>query len=285
MSAFITPLRYPGGKGRLGPWLSELLRFNSISGGWYVEPYAGGAGAALFLLMRGYVNHIVINDIDPAIHAFWWSILNRNEDFLHLLEKTDVTMENWYEQKKIIENNNDYEPLAVGFAAFFLNRTNRSGILKGGVVGGKRQNGAYKIDARFNKVKLAERIKNIGKMRTHISLYNLDAIDLIDRVEHKLPKSSLVYLDPPYYIKGSQLYRNHYKHDDHEKIAERVKKLSTPVLVTYDNCEQIREIYQGEKVREFSFHYSTHLARPRITEIMIYKNIELHKTPSMVKKK
>ncbi|AVJ17463.1 DNA methyltransferase [Serratia sp. MYb239] len=283
MSAFITPLRYPGGKGRLGPWLSELLRFNAISGGWYVEPYAGGAGAALFLLMRGYVNHIVINDIDPAIHAFWWSILNKNKDFLCLLERTDITMENWYKQKEIIANHTCYDPLTVGFAAFFLNRTNRSGILTGGVVGGKKQDGKYKLDARFNKIKLAERIKSIGEIKSHVSLYNLDAIKLIDKIESDLPTNSLIYLDPPYYVKGSQLYRNHYKHDDHEKIAERVKKLSTPVLVTYDNCEQIREMYRGESVEEFSFHYSTHLTRPKITEIMVYKNIDLHKIPSMVK--
>ncbi|WP_145578044.1 DNA adenine methylase, partial [Yersinia alsatica] len=216
MSAFITPLRYPGGKGRLGPWLAELLRHNGISGGWYVEPYAGGAGAALFLLMRGYVNHIVINDIDPVIYAFWWAILNKNEEFISRLEETPVTMDSWYEQKNILSNPSNYSPLDVGFATFFLNRTNRSGILSGGVIGGKNQNGNYKIDARFNKPKLAERIRKIGEMREHISLYQLDAIELINTVEEIIPKKSLIYLDPPYYEKGSQLYRNHYKPHDHQ---------------------------------------------------------------------
>ncbi|AHM74358.1 DNA adenine methylase [Yersinia hibernica] len=283
MSAFITPLRYPGGKGRLGPWLAELLRHNGISGGWYVEPYAGGAGAALFLLMRGYVNHIVINDIDPVIYAFWWAILNKNEEFISLLEETPVTMENWYTQKSILSNSSEYSTLEVGFATFFLNRTNRSGILSGGVIGGKNQNGNYKIDARFNKPKLAERIRKIGEMREHISLYQLDAIELINTVEKVIPKKSLIYLDPPYYEKGSQLYRNHYKPDDHQDIYEQVKNIATPVLVTYDNCEQIREIYSKENIVEFSFHYSTHLSRPRVTEIMVYKNLEIHSPPFMTK--
>ncbi|EPB0881498.1 DNA adenine methylase [Yersinia enterocolitica] len=283
MSAFITPLRYPGGKGRLGPWLAELLRHNGISGGWYVEPYAGGAGAALFLLMRGYVNHIVINDIDPVIYAFWWAILNKNEEFISLLEETPVTMENWYTQKSILSNPSEYSTLEVGFATFFLNRTNRSGILSGGVIGGKNQNGNYKIDARFNKPKLAERIRKIGEMREHISLYQLDAIELINTMEEVIPKKSLIYLDPPYYEKGSQLYRNHYKPDDHKDIYDQVKDITTPVLVTYDNCEKIREIYSKENIVEFSFHYSTHLSRPRVTEIMVYKNLEIHSPPFMTK--
>lgn len=283
MSAFITPLRYPGGKGRLGPWLAELMRFNHISGGVYVEPYAGGAGAALFLLTRGYVDHIIINDIDPVIYSFWWSILNKTEDFVSAIDNTPVTMETWYNCKEIISNPSMYQMLEVGFATFFLNRTNRSGILSGGVIGGKSQNGNYKIDARFNKSKLIDRINKISGMRNYISLYNLDALTFIDEIENELPKKTLIYLDPPYYEKGSQLYRNHYKPSDHQEIADRVSKISVPTLITYDNCIEIKHLYQKEKIIEFSLHYSTHLSRNKVTEIMVYKNLTLHEPPRMKK--
>ncbi|MBS1204595.1 MAG: methyltransferase [Proteobacteria bacterium] len=283
MSAFITPLRYPGGKGRMGPWLSELLRHNNISGGYYVEPYAGGAGAALFLLMNGYVNHTIINDLDPVVYSFWWSILNENENFIELINQTEVTIDNWYEQKEIMTNYSDYDALKVGFATFFMNRTNRSGILSGGVIGGKNQDGKYKIDARYNKKNLCERIKKIGAMKCFIDLYNLDASNFLDEISNKLPAKSLIYLDPPYYEKGSQLYRNHYKPCDHKVISEKIVSIRTPVIVTYDNCEEIKNLYSNEKKVEFSFHYSTHLARPKVTELMIYKNLVLHKTPSMKK--
>ena len=284
MSKFLTPLRQPGGKGRMGPWLSELLRHNDISGGCYVEPYAGGAGAALFLLMNGYVDHIIINDLDPAIYSFWWSLLNENENFIELISKTDVTIDNWYKQKEIINNYTAYDQLEVGFATFFLNRTNRSGILSGGVIGGKAQNGKYKLDARYNKEELCSRVKKIGVMRNFIDLFNLDACELIDRVSNSLPKKSLIYLDPPYYEKGSQLYRNHYKPHDHEIISNKVKAISTPVIVTYDNCSQIKELYRKENTIEFAFHYSTHLTRPKVTELMIYRNLKIHSIPAMKKK-
>lgn len=283
MSAFITPLRYPGGKGRLGPWLAELMRYNKISGGVYVEPYAGGAGAALFLLTRGYVNHIIINDIDPVIYSFWWSVLNKKEEFTSAIYNTPVTMETWYNCKEIISNPSMYQMSEVGFATFFLNRTNRSGILSGGVIGGKNQNGNYKIDARFNKLKLIERINRISEMRNNISLYNMDALTFIDEIENDLPKKTLIYLDPPYYEKGSQLYRNHYKPSDHQEIAERVSKISVPTLITYDNCTEIKNLYQKEKIIEFSLHYSTHLSRNKVTEIMVYKNLILHEPPKMKK--
>lgn len=281
--SFVTPLRYPGGKGRLGPWLAELMRFNNISGGWYVEPYAGGAGAALYLLMRGYVNHIVINDADPVIYNFWFSILNDNKRFLELVRETPVTMDTWYSQREILLNPNKYESTQVGFATFFMNRTNRSGILSGGVIGGKNQNGSYKLDARYNKTELSNRIKQIGGMRKHIDVYGLDALELIETISPQLPDRSLIYFDPPYFEKGSQLYRNYYRPEDHKYISEVVCQLQQPWVVTYDNCTQIKELYSDEKHTEFSLHYSSNLARPKTTEAMFYGNLELHGSPRMTK--
>lgn len=279
--SFVTPLRYPGGKGRLGAWLADLIEHNGLNDGVYVEPYAGGAGAAMYLLSNGYVNRIVINDIDPVVHAFWWAVLNDTERFSALVLDTPVTMETWHQQREVIANAGTHDLTSVGFATFFLNRTNRSGMIKGGVIGGQKQTGKYLIDARYNKEDLTERITRIGALKDRIQLFNVDALELLAHPELELDDRSLIYLDPPYYEKGSQLYRNHYQPDDHQRIAQAVTEIRTPWLVTYDNCDEIKSLYQTTQGVEFSLHYSTHLLRPKATEAMFYGNIKLHAPPKM----
>ncbi|MGO2346144.1 MAG: DNA adenine methylase, partial [Providencia sp.] len=148
---FYTPLRYPGGKGKLSYYIKSLIDENSLNDGVYIEPYAGGAGVALELLLQEYVRHVHINDIDIAIYSFWDSILNNTENFSRLVHDTIINIENWEKQKDILLNSGNHSTLEIGFATFFLNRTNRSGILKAGVIGGKTQSGKWKLDVRFNK--------------------------------------------------------------------------------------------------------------------------------------
>lgn len=279
--SFVTPLRYPGGKGRLGVWLAELIDHNDLQDGCYVEPYAGGAGAAVFLLINEHVDRIVINDLDPVVHAFWWALLNDTDTFIKKIWDTPVTIEEWHTQRAIIAEENTEDLTQLGFATFFLNRTNRSGIIKGGVIGGKDQTGNYKLDARFNKDDLTSRISRLGKMRDRIKLLNVDAMDLISGRVMDISDDTLIYLDPPYYQKGSQLYRNHYKPEDHAAISETVKNLKTPWLVTYDNCDEIRDLYSDTKGVEFSLRYSTHLLRPKAQEALFYGNIHLKSMPTM----
>lgn len=283
--SFLTPLRYPGGKGRMGPWIAELLRHNQISGGWYVEPYAGGCGAAIFLLAHGYVDRIVINDADPVIFSFWRAVTEQSDELIKKIKSTQVSMATWHAQREVLATATEHSQLDVAFAAFFLNRTNRSGILAGGVIGGKSQSGAWKLDARYNKDDLTERIRTIGKLSKRINVYGLDALALLDEIEPALPKKSLIYLDPPYFQKGSQLYRNFYEPQDHATIARRVAKLKVPVIVTYDNAREIGELYQKFEQVEFNLKYSTHLARPEATELLIYKNLKLQSTPELTRSK
>ena len=278
-ASFVTPLRYPGGKGRLGQWLAGLLKHNELDGGTYIEPYAGGAGAALYLLVNGHVRQILINDADPVVYAFWWSLVYEMDGLVERIRKTPVTMDTWHQQKELITGDGDADLLDLGFAAFFMNRTNRSGILSGGVIGGQTQNGKYKIDARYNKEDLIKRITNIADLRTKIDVKNLDAMELVQTSD--FDKKSLIYLDPPYYKKGSQLYRNYYNPEDHLAISKKVKSLKTPWLVTYDGCDEIRRLYSDVSGVEFSFHYSTHTSRPKSTELMYYSGIKLHTEPKL----
>lgn len=280
---FASPLRYPGGKGRLGPWLATVIEANDLRGGWYVEPYVGGAGAALYLLLQKHVEHIVINDADPLIHAFWQSVVNDSVAFEAMIRETPVTMDSRERFSAMVARPEHHSSRELGFAAFFLNRTSRSGILAGGVIGGKEQAGGYKLDARYSHEDLISRVRAIGRLRKQITVLGMDALDLLLDCSPGFPDKSLVYLDPPYYVKGSQLYRNHYQHADHEAIAHCAQHAKHPLLITYDDCPEIRDLYNGMSSSNFSLQYSTHLARPKASEVMFYANLRLPAPPTLTR--
>lgn len=278
---YYSPLRYPGGKGRLAILVKDVITENGLCDGTYIEPYAGGAGMALSLLMEEYVWNIVINDIDPAIYAFWHTVLHHTEWLRKQIKDIPVTINQWHVQKNVFENANDYPLEQFGFATFFLNRTNRSGILKGGAIGGKQQSSKYRIDARYNKQDLDKRIELIARHRNRIKLYNMDAADLLRDIPKTLKGKTLFYFDPPYYHKGGLLYTNHYTHADHEKVSEAIKTLNHPWIVTYDDAPVIDNLYAKFPSLRFSMTYSANLERLKGSEIMFYNGLDL---PHYVKK-
>ena len=204
-SKHYSPLRYPGGKSSLSCFLATLIKNNKIENCTYVEPYAGGAGAALTLLFLEKVDSIIINDLDKAIYSFWKAILNHTDKFVEKIQNVEISIEEWRRQKEIYRNKRSTQ-LDLGFAAFYLNRTNRSGIIEGGPIGGVNQTGKWLIDARFNKADLIERIKNIASYKSRIKVSNKDGIELLKLLHTN--KNYFIYLDPPYYVKGSCLYLN-----------------------------------------------------------------------------
>lgn len=273
----LTPLRYPGGKGAFAPFVKSVIETNHLQGGHYMEPFAGGAGVALDLLFNGYVSDIHINDADLAIYHFWNAVVKDTDHFLSLLQQIPITIDEWRKQKLILKNPESHSSLEHGFSAFYLNRTNRSGILKAGVIGGKAQSGKYKLNARFNKERLAKQIRRIAEYSDHIHIYNLDALELLGKTDQLLPNPSLIYLDPPYYVKGQGLYRNFYNHDDHVQICEALGNINTHWLVSYDNCEAIKSIYHKYRQDEYFLSYCAY-NKTKGSEVMIYSdNIQIPK--------
>lgn len=268
-----TPLRYPGGKARFAPFLAMVMEKNGLAGGHYLEPYAGGAGVALELLFHGHANHVHINDLDPAVHAFWRSCTEFPEELMKLLHDTPVNMDEWFKWRAVLRDEVPATIVERGFATLFMNRTNRSGILKGGVIGGKDQTGNYKLDARLKKDALVTRIERIARHREKITVYCEDAYGLLKRAVKILPTKSLIYLDPPYYVKGQGLYRNFYKHDDHLAIANLVqsKSFRRPWVVSYDAAEQIVEMYKASKGLTYGLHYTAQ-ARYTGNEVMFFSD-------------
>lgn len=253
-----TPLRYPGGKGKLAPFVKRLLEVNHLLDGEYVEPYAGGAAIGLELLMGEYVSRIHINDISRPIVSFWTSVLTQTDELVRLIKDTRLTVRSWDRQKKVFTHPDDHDDLKLGFATFFLNRTNRSGILNGGIIGGRDQTGQWKIDARYNAAELANRVETIARMSSRISVSREDALVFLKKRLPALPRKTLVYLDPPYYAKGKDLYYDFYEHADHEKIATFVRTRMSKVnwIVSYDDVAAIRMLYAGCRSIRYGLGYS-----------------------------
>ena len=259
---FYSPLRYPGGKNKLAAFLAKICIDNNINGH-YVEPYSGGASVALFLLMEGYVNNITINDKDRSIYAFWHSVLNKTKELCKRIDEAELTIENWNKQKKIQNEKETANLLDLGFSTFFLNRTNRSGIIRGGVMGGMDQQGEYKIDCRFNKEELKNRILAIAKHKKKIRLYKKDAIKLIDKIEQEsINENVIFYFDPPYYLKAESLYMNHYQYNNHKNVSDRIAQIKNiSWVVSYDNNPNIQELYKSFDLKEYSFNHSAYKSR------------------------
>ncbi|GHD68314.1 DNA methyltransferase [Luteimonas padinae] len=269
-----SPLRYPGGKTQLAPVVIEILRENELFYGSYIEPFAGGCGIAWKLLLDAYVSEIHINDIDPSIYAFWASVLRRTDDLCELIEKTPVTMEVWHKQKAVQQDRRARQ-LELGFSTLFLNRTNRSGILKGGVIGGKMQKSAYSLDCRFNKTDLLRKIQRIAKYKAQVTLTKMDAEDFILNKLPKLSKKALVNIDPPYYGKGRDLYCSFYKHEDHASLARVIPMIEQRWMVTYDDAPEIQRLYKKFPSINLSLNYSAQVKRVGVELMVIDPKLKL----------
>lgn len=263
-----SPLRYPGGKTCLYPLMSTILRMNRLELRPYAEPYAGGGGLALALLYGGHVSDIHLNDLDLSIWSFWHCVLNRTDELTYMVEKTPVTVEEWRRQRAIYLAQDGSDTLALGFATFFLNRTNRSGIIKeAGVIGGLAQLGTYKIDCRYNREELTRRIRRIARYRKRIQIYRRDALAFMKDIE-KLSIKPFICIDPPYFHKGSSLYTSFYRPSDHSVLAASILELDCPWVVTYDNVPEISDLYKDRRQFEFDITYSVETKRVG-TELLI----------------
>lgn len=249
-----SPLRYPGGKGKVANFFKLLFLENDLVGSEYVEPYAGGASVALSLLFEEYASHIHINDIDPSVYVFWKVVLERPDELCQRVEAARPSVREWELQRRIQQDANADE-LELAFSTFFLNRTNRSGIIGGGMIGGRNQRGDWKIDARWRPKDSIARIEKISRFASRITLTGIDTVDYLEGVLPTLEVACL-YLDPPYYGKGKGLYRSFYEHDDHKKIAVLVKQLQCPWVVSYDAEPKIEALYKDLAKLDYDLRYT-----------------------------
>ena len=267
-----SPLRYPGGKHRLAGFIQLAIQNLNMPYCTYVEPFAGGAGVALSLLLDGTVNHIVINDYDKAIYSFWRAVRQEPASLIELIQNTPVTIDEWHRQKEIYSTSTAYS-LDLAFATLFLNRTNRSGILNAGPIGGYAQDGEWKLDVRFDKEAIIAKIKLIAKERERITVYNKDIISLLRNYVPLFGDNLFFYFDPPYYNKGQKLYKNFFTPQDHKRIYDVItNEIDSPWIITYDDVSQIAEMYSDYEMRHFDLTYSA-ANKGTASELMIFSDI------------
>jgi DNA adenine methylase len=262
MKRSLSPLRYPGGKASIYDMTRDVIASHDMELCQYAEPYAGGCGLALRLLTNNIVDELHLNDIDQSIASLWSCIVDQPEELSKLISLTKIDMDEWYKQKAIQDIKDTADPLELAFSTLFLNRTNRSGIIKAGVIGGKKQDGAYRMDCRFNKAALIKKVHQIAAIKDKIHIYNMDAIKFIEKLESITLPKPLLMVDPPYYNKGQSLYTNFYNHEDHAAISEKLAKTDLPWLLTYDNTPEISDLYKEFAQYQFDINYSA--AKKRI---------------------
>ena len=269
---FDSPLRYPGGKTPLANFLVEVIELNNLVGCPYFEPFAGGAGAALRLLRKGVISELHLNDLDHRITAFWNAVLTESERFVEAILSVPVSVSEWKRQKRVYLSAEPSKPFELGFSVFYLNRCNRSGIVFGGApIGGYGQTGKWRIDARFYRKSLAERVRAIAKNREQIHVTNMDAVSFL--IEH-LPRGNkrervFTYLDPPYWSNGDRLYMNFYKDREHKTLSRYVQRQTTlNWVMSYDDTHFIRDLYKTCGIFHLSLQYSLQ-HRQRAQELLI----------------
>ena len=269
---YYSPLRYPGGKGKLASFMEYMIDQLGHRGGTYIEPFSGGAGIAMELLLRNVVSRIVINDYDKAVWSFWKAILTETDRFVEEIRTVPLTVDEWQKQHEILVTQNDKYSFELGFAAFYLNRTNRSGIIKGGVIGGQEQAKDWKMDVRFKREELVTRIQRIADRKKDIKLYNKDVNSFIKNYVPLYEENALIYFDPPYFRKGQQLYMNFFNYKDHVRIEQEIREhVNCDWIITYDYEPQIEEIYHNYNLRLYDLNYSVSTKR-KANELMIFKD-------------
>lgn len=269
----VSPFRYPGGKGFLSGFLADhLSKVFPGSSVTFLEPFCGGAGAAVNLLADGFVDRLCLNDADVRIYSAWRAMLEETERFIDQIQSVPLTMDEWYIQKQIsVDGPISGYGFDLGFASFYLNRTTRSGIVsKAGPIGGYDQTGKWKIDARFNRDGLAKRVGWIGENRDRIEVTNLDVLSFLDRARRTLDaNSSFYFIDPPYVKAGGRLYLNAMDEDKHVALSDMLTSGKiTKWVLTYDDHPLVRQVYSDQNMQSVNVNYSLQKKRKE-AEILI----------------
>lgn len=274
--AIKNPLRYPGAKSKLVPYIQNLIQAENLTGCTFYEAYAGSAAVSFGLLENNIISNAKINELDPLIYNFWLSVMDHTDELIQMINETDITIENWNEFSRYRNENylTNKTTVQIGFAGLFLNRTNFSGILNANPLGGISQNSSYKIDCRFNKARVIQSIRQLSNFSGRIELFNMDAIDFLrQETRYKRNNSIFVYIDPPYYEKGPSLYRYFYKNYMHRDLAKYIKTKLYPWLISYDNSNEIKKMYRRKKQQQIYLDYSVNTKRKE-KELLI-SNLEI----------
>lgn len=240
-------LRYPGSKARYADLVASFLdacpgKRPSV----LVEPFCGGASVSLDLLMKGVVDRIVLNDVDPLIAALW-SCVFKKEDAAWLISRVysvALTLDEWEYQKSLVPINRR----EAAFKCLYLNRTSFNGVIhKSGPIGGRSQS-KRNVGARFNREFLAEKIAALCELRDAVTVTNYSWQMSCCKSAKALGESGFFYLDPPYYHKAKNLYGYAFSERDHHALKNYLVNLANPWVLFYDDTQEVQVLYSDERL-------------------------------------
>ena len=266
-----TPLRYPGGKAWLTNYVESFICYNRLNVDTIVEPYGGSAAVSIRLLQRGIVKQAFISETDPLIVAFWKTVIERNKELIEYVNSYEVNLDTWHLFKRYISTSeiSKHNEIELAGAFLFLNRTSYSGILKAGPLGGRNQVSKYKIDCRFNKIAIAKKIREIARLEGKIHIVESDGLKFMKKISAAPVDNTLFYVDPPYYGAGKLLYRHYFEEQDHVNLSHFLKAFNLPWLLSYDNAEFIKNLYEGSKSSSVYTDYQSGHFKKGVKELLI----------------
>lgn len=265
------PLRYPGAKGKLVDYVAVVLEENLLAGCTIHEPFGGSAAVSLDLLSRGFATKAIIVERDPLVFSFWRMVFEDADRLCQDIEELAVNMGTWHalDHLRMIDRPTQSILPSLALAGLFYNRTNYSGIVGAGPIGGQSQTSDYKIDCRFNKAAVVASIRWYSELKGRVEVVFDDAMMYLRRNQESLESGfHFVYLDPPYYGHGKKYYRYHYGHGQHAELARFLVRRKFPWLLSYDDHPVIREMYGKLDRYVIYMDYSARTSR-RAKELLV----------------
>lgn len=224
-----TILRYPGGKFRARKKIADMFD-DSVQT--VAAPFFGGGSVELELADRG--KQVFAAELFEPVAYLWQQV---KTDPQRLVDAVTPLLgqprSRFYELQKELREGLD-DPFEMAWRAFVVNRTSFSGsTLSGGIGDG----------ARFTAGSVDQLLK------VDLSKVEITQGDYWDVLFQSGQKYDGVYADPPYALdKGSNLYGNNGDtHDsfDHRLFAERMNQVEGRVVVSYNDCELVRDLFAG----------------------------------------
>lgn len=260
-------LRYPGGKAKLLPQIHKHLTAKLNCDGFeYREPFFGGGAVGIAYMAANPANRKVwINDKDVGIACLWTSVIRYPELLKSEVLKFAPSIDFFYEFKEELKANNSMpfetkQIVQYGFKKLAIHQMSYSGLgtMSGGPLGGRdQQNINNRIDSRWSPSNLRKKIDDLHELFSRFEIRenactHYDAIDLIECKSSE----AILYLDPPYLIEGPNLYQHSFSLSDHCRLADALRYTEHQWVLSYDDCEKIRKLFDWAEIEKVHVAYS-----------------------------
>jgi DNA adenine methylase len=240
-----SPLRYPGGKSRAIDLISTLIPSYDE----FREPFVGGGSLFVYLKQKFPNCKYWINDLHFSLFKFWEKCQTNVDDIIEQVIKWRHEFETGKELHRfLIDNIEKFNCIEKASAFFVFNRITFSGTSESGGYSEASYNGRFTDSS-------IKRVKELSTILHDTKITNLDYQSVVEATGENV----FIFLDPPYYsATKSSLYGkngNLHKSFDHYRFAETMKNCNHKWLITYDDCEFIKNLFPFANIISWNLTY------------------------------